>query len=430
MAARGLASGWPIARIFGIMISVHPTWIVVFALLTFSLAGEILPLSNLADGGSWWSGFRVSDEVEAYARANPGMTERVAASHFGIDLWPEWHYWVLGVIGALGLFVCVLAHELAHSVVALGVGIRVEGITLFIFGGVARIRDEVRTAGAEFRVAAAGPLMSVAIGASCGAIYALAGPSLPAQARALLFYFMFINLALVVFNMVPGFPLDGGRLLRATLWKITGDLGRATFVASWFGRGFAALLMGVAVLEFTWGGFSLGAVWWAVIGLFLWHAAKGGYQQVALREAFAGLTVRDAVRLDVVTVPADLTLERLVTDYFYRYRQAGFPVVDGEALGGMITLKDVQAVPRVGWPYQRVASVMRPLGNGEVAHLDDDLAAAFRLMMQQGREEMAVVENGRLAGILTRDDMLRLVQIRRDLGARAPAGGPGQAGRV
>lgn len=298
MAARGLASGWPIARIFGIMISVHPTWIVVFALLTFSLAGEILPLSNLADGGSWWSGFRVSDEVEAYARANPGMTERVAASHFGIDLWPEWHYWVLGVIGALGLFVCVLAHELAHSVVALGVGIRVEGITLFIFGGVARIRDEVRTAGAEFRVAAAGPLMSVAIGACCGAIYALAGPSLPAQARALLFYFMFINLALVVFNMVPGFPLDGGRLLRATLWKITGDLGRATFVASWFGRGFAALLMGVAVLEFTWGGFSLGAVWWAVIGLFLWHAAKGGYQQVALREAFAGLTVRDAVRLE------------------------------------------------------------------------------------------------------------------------------------
>ena len=420
MAAVGLTSGWRIARIFGITIRVHLSWIVIFILLTTTLAGDVLPLSNLAAGGAWWGGMEVAEKINAYQRAHPGLSDEVVARRYGITLWPEWQYWVLAVVGTLGLFVCVLAHELSHGVVAQGVGIAVEGITLFVFGGVARIRDEAPSPGAEFKVAAAGPLMSLALGGSWWVIYGFLGGVLLPQARALIYYFMFINLALVVFNMLPGFPLDGGRLLRAALWKITGNLQRATYIASLCGRVFAAILMAIGALEFLVLGLSLGGLWWVVIGLFLWFAAKASYRQVALRETFAGLTVRDAVRRDVVTVPPDLTLDRLVDEYIYRYRVRSFPVVRGETLLGMVSLKDVQAVPRGGWPWRSVAEAMRPVGNGSVVHLDEDLVSVMRKMMQHRRGHLAVLDGDRLVGTISRDDMQSLFEIRSDLGTGRP----------
>ncbi len=416
MAAAALASGWRIARVFGITIRVHLSWIVIFVLLTTTLASDVLPLSNLAGGGAWWDGMEVAGKINAYQRAHPGLSDEVVARRYGVTLWPEWQYWALAVVGTLGLFVCVLAHELSHSVVAQGIGIRVEGITLFVFGGVARIRDEARTPGAEFKVAAAGPLMSLALGGSCWVIYGLFSGILPPQAATLIYYFMFINLALVAFNLLPGFPLDGGRLLRAAVWKITGNLRRATYVASLCGRVFAAILMAVGAMQFLVLGSSLGGLWWVVIGLFLWFAAKASYQQVALREAFAGLTVRDAIRRDVVTVPPDLTLDRLVDEYIYRYRVRSFPVVQGETLLGMVSLKDVRAVARGGWPWRRVEETMRPVGNGNVVHLDEDLVSVMRKMMQHRCDHLAVLDGDRLAGVISRDDMQRLFQIRSDLG--------------
>ena len=422
MPLAGLASGWPIARIFGITIRVHLSWLVIVLLLTTTLASDVLPLSNLAGGGAWWDGLDIAAEMNAYQEARPGLSDEAVAWRFGVTLWPEWQYWVLAVVGALGLFVCVLAHELSHSIVAHGVGIRVEGITLFIFGGVARIRDEARTPGDEFKIAAAGPLMSLAIAGSCGMIYGFFGSVLPPQAASLICFFLVINLVLVVFNLLPGFPLDGGRLLRAAVWKMTGNLERATYVASICGRVFAAILMGIGALQFLVLGSSLGSVWWVVIGLFLWFAAKASYRQVALREAFGGLTVRDAVRTDVVTVPPDLTLDRLVNDYIYTYRVRSFPVVQGETLLGMVSLKDVQAVPRGGWPWRTVADAMQPVRNGNVVHLDDDLLSVMRKMAEYRRDHLAVVDGGCLAGVIAHDDMRSLYQIRSDLGTtRTPA---------
>ncbi len=415
MALENLASGWPIARIFGITIRVHLSWIIIFLLLTTTLAEDVLPLSNLAGGGAWWDGLDVADEIAVYQHAHPGPSDEAVARRFGIVLWPPWQRWVLAVVGALGLFVCVLAHELSHSVVALSVGIRVEGITLFVFGGVARIRDEARSPGAEFKVAAAGPLMSLALGGSCWVIHYLLGGILPAQAAALIYYFLFINLALVVFNLLPGFPLDGGRLLRAALWKIIGDLRQATFIASICGRILAGLLIVVGAVQFLSLGTILGSLWWVVIGLFLWFAAKASYRQVALREAFAGLTVRDAVRADVMTVPPGLTLDRLVNDYIYAYRLRSFPVLDGETLVGMVSLSDVQTVPRGGWRWRTVAEAMQPARNGNVVALDEDLISVMRKMMQHRRNQLAVVEAGRFAGVITQDDMQSLFEIRKEL---------------
>lgn len=423
MPAGGLTSGWRIARIFGITIRIHVTWLLIFFLLTFSLATQILPLGNLADGGSWFEGAAYEREIRASHDRYRDLSTRDLVRRFATRPWPAWHYWVLAVVGTVGLFVCVLAHELSHSIVALGAGIPVGGITLFVFGGVARLKEEARSPGTEFKVAIAGPLMSLALGSACAVLYYGFGSLGPEQARALIYYFMFINLALLVFNLLPGFPLDGGRVLRAALWRLTGDLRRATRWAALVGRviGTAMVIVAGLMILITW---NFGWLWPALIGVFLVHAAKASYQQVAIRHAFAGLTVRDVICRDVVSVPADLTLDRLVDEYFYRHRFPGFPVVAGETLCGMISLKDVQAVPRAGWPYRRVGDAMRPIGNNNAVCLDDDLASVFGRMVQAGRDHVAVVEGGRLLGLVRRHDMLNLLQIRTDLGvtgrARAP----------
>jgi len=415
MAASSLASGLPIARIFGITVRIHWTWLLIFLLLTFSLAVEILPLSSMADGGPFWEGLPVSQQLMRYMSLHD-VSREAAARRLGVHLWPDWQYWVLGAVGSLGLFVCVLAHELSHSVVAKAVGIPVEGITLFIFGGMSRIGGEAKAPGDEFKVAAAGPLMSLALGLGAGLIYFGLGKALPPQARSLMYYFMFINLLLMAFNLVPGFPLDGGRLLRAALWKLLGDFRRATYVASWFGRGVAGVLVAAGTIQFLLSGFSLGAFWWVIIGLFLWQAAKGSYQQVQLREALAGLTVRDILETDVTTVEPDLTLDELVRDYFYRRRRRSFPVVDsGGDLLGVIRLKDVGRLPQDDWPVYRVRDAMREVDPSTTVGPDDDLEGVFRKLMQADGTHVPVVEDGRLVGVATRHDLVNLLEIRTDL---------------
>jgi len=415
MANRSLASGWPIARIFGITVRVHVTWLVIVLLLTYSLASALLPLSNLAGGGWWGRGAEIQARMERYAQDHPGIPERAVYRRFGVQPWPEWQYWVLGLIGSLGLFVCVLAHELSHSLVAKEAGIPVEGITLFIFGGMARIGSEPRTPDIEFKVAAAGPLMSLAIGLACGAVYWLGGEALPAQARALMFYFMFVNLLLMAFNLVPGFPLDGGRLLRAVLWKVLGDFRRATYVASWCGRGVAGLLILVGAVNFLFGGL-LGAFWWVVIGLFLWHAAKAGYQQVQLRQALEGLTAREVLQADVVAVEPDLPVDALIRNYFYRYRRRSFPVAENGSARGIVHVKDVRSLPRSDWQAYRVREVMGPLETDNSVAPDEALSSVFRKLTQADGAHLPVVEDGRLVGVVTQHDVMDLLEIRTDLG--------------
>jgi len=417
MANRSLTSGLPIARIFGITVRVHVTWLIIVALLTYSLAVHLLPLSSLTEGGWWGRGLEIRQQMDQFAEDHPGISEEAVLKRFGVRMWPEWQYWVLGLVGALGLFVCVLAHELSHSLVARRAGIPVEGITLFIFGGMARIGGEAPTPDVEFKVAAAGPLMSLAIGASCGLVYLIGRPVLPPQARALMFYFAFINLLLMAFNLVPGFPLDGGRLLRAVLWKVLGNFRQATWVASWCGRGVAGVLIFIGAANFLLGGL-LGAFWWVVIGLFLWHAAKASYEQVQFREALRGLTARDVLREDALTVVPHLPLDRLVQDYFYRHRLSSFPVVDADGrVLGTVRLREIRAMPRSQWQVRTVRDAMQPLDEAKAVSPDEDLAAVFQKLSRAGDAYLPVVaDDGRLAGIVTRHEMMNLLQIRTELG--------------
>jgi len=417
MANRSLATGWPVARIFGITVRVHVTWLIIVALLTYSLATALLPLSSLSGGGWWGRGLQIQQKMDQFAEDHPGVPEEAVLKRFGVRMWPQWQYWVLGFIGALGLFVCVLAHELSHSLVARREGIPVEGITLFIFGGMARIGGEAPTPDVEFKVAAAGPLMSLALGASCGLVYLVGRPVLPPQARALMFYFAFINLLLMAFNLVPGFPLDGGRLLRAVLWKVLGNFRQATWVASWCGRGVAGVLILVGAVNFLLGGL-LGAFWWIVIGLFLWHAAKASYEQVRFREALKGLTARDALSEAATTVAPDLTLDRLVPEYFYKYRRRSFPVVDESGqVQGLVRLGEVRALPRTEWEVRSVRDVMSTLDEAPTVSPDEELTSVFQKLGQAGDAYLPVVtEDGRLAGVVTRHEVMTLLQIRTELG--------------
>jgi len=428
MASGGL-SGLPIARVFGITIRIHASWLLIFFLLTYSLASEILPQASMVQGGPWWRGVELYDQVLAeQLHSRLPMTFQQAAESLGIAAWPRWQYWLLGAIGSLGLFVCVVAHEVAHSVVAKGAGIAVEGITLFLFGGVSQLKDEAETPGVEFRVAAAGPLMSLALGLACGGLYWGFSDFLVPQARAIIFYFAIINLMLVAFNILPGFPLDGGRLLRALLWKRYGDLARATRAACWWGRAIGGffVVMGLAEfwLEFTvMRTLTLGPLWLVVIGLFLRYAARASYQQVAVRDTFAGLTLRDVLQREVVTVDPDLTLDRLVDEYFYTYKFRSFPVLEAGRLAGVVSLKDLQAVPRIEWPGRRVREAMHQVRQENLVHPADDLASVFRKMAEEDKGHLPVVEEERLVGIVTRHDIMTLIQLKTDLGGHWRPGG-------
>jgi Zn-dependent protease/predicted transcriptional regulator len=320
----------------------------------------------------------------------------------------------LGFVAAVGLFVCVLAHEIGHSLVARSSGIRVEGITLFVFGGVSSLRDEAPTAETELAVALAGPLVSVAIAVICWVLY-VALPGAPEQVTSLLFYLAFINSLLVVFNLIPGFPLDGGRVLRAILWKIFGNIYRATAIAATVGKavGLAMIVAGVFGVLLTW---QLGPLWLALIGLFLRYAAQTGYQQVAIREALRGLKVRDILQERVVTVPPDLPIDRLVDEFFYRFRFRSFPVLEGDRFVGMVSLKGIQGIPRASWGQVTVAQAMESIAEGNLVHPDDDLASVFRKMMSEDKGHLPVVAEGRLSGIVTRHDIMNLLHIKTDLG--------------
>jgi Zn-dependent protease/CBS domain-containing protein len=429
MSFAGTMRGLPVARIFGITVRVHASWVIIFLLMAWNLAADILPASNLAGGHGWLP----SDHLARFVQENPKASLQQKALEAGVTLWPVWQYWVLGAVGSLGLFICVLLHELSHSLVAIRNGIPVEGITLFLFGGVSQLKGEAANPGVEWRMAAAGPLMSLALGLVSGLLYFGLGDLLPPQALALLFYSLVINLMLAFFNLLPGFPLDGGRLLRALLWKRYKDMKRATQVAVRWGRGVGLAFIGLGVLEFVLtskresGPDVLGPLWLVLIGWFLSQAAQASIRQVAVRDMFAGLRVRDVTQPNVVTVPPDLTLDRLVDEFFYAHRFRSFPVLAEGRLAGVVSLQDLQAVPRLQWPAVRVDQAMHQVRPENLVRPDDDLASVFQKMGEEGRGHLPVVEDGRLVGIITRHDIMTLIQLKTDLGGPARPAGSGGA---
>ncbi len=372
-----MKTAWRIGKIFGIDINIDSSWLIIFALVIWTLAGSYFP--------------------QEYPR------------------WPTWLHWAVGVVTSVLFFASVLGHELAHSLVAIGQGEEVRSITLFIFGGVARIAEEPDEPLKELLMAIVGPLFSMATGMAFGVLWFLTrGLSQPLSALA--FYLSTMNVFLALFNLIPGFPLDGGRVLRALFWGLSVNLKVATRLASWAGQGVAFLFM----LGGTWqvfGGRWQDGLWIIFIGWFLYSAATSGYRQMLVREMLGEVRAGDLMTADFVTVSGDLTLQQLVDEYVLRLREHSFPVADAGILQGIICLHDVKTVAREKWSSTRVSEVMTPWAELETVSSGDDGSAILARLSARDVRQLPVVEGERLMGLLRRSDVLRYLQSRTASGA-------------
>jgi Zn-dependent protease len=335
-------------------------------------------------------------------------------------------YWSMGFAGFIGLAASIVAHEMAHALVARRYGMPIRGITLFLFGGIAEMEEEPNSPRGEAMVAIAGPLMSLAVGIACfGAGIALAHPGLAPDPLRLvapvLSYLAFINGLLVAFNLVPAFPLDGGRVLRAALWGWKGDVVWATRIAGRMGAWLGLLLMAGGVYELAMGS-AVGGVWWVLIGLFVRAAARAAVYQQEQRSRFHGERVRRFAEAHPVTVAPELPLNRLVEDCFEAYYLAGFPVIaeDGR-LTGRVLLAKVKTVPPERWPDLTVADVMEPCPAEALVQADAEAASAYGRMRAGGRRQLLVVQGERLVGLVRLVSLQNYLAMNRRLQGRDAA---------
>ena len=368
----------PMGRVLGIPLELDYSWFLVVALLTWTLAVGHYP-----------------------------------AEYKG---WPASLYWIMGAVTAVMLFVSVVLHELGHSLVARRYQIPVRRITLFIFGGVSQIEAEAASAGGDFRIAVAGPLVSLALAGLFTILQpAVAGVSpLLALAR----YLAYINLALGLFNLIPGFPLDGGRGLRAVVWGLTGDFHRATRIAASVGRGFAFVFILVGVWQ-IFGGNVVGGLWIVFIGWFLESAAVAQTQQVVLQDLLTGHTVAEAMSRELPAVPADVTLQQLVDQHILTSGRRSFLVQRDQAVLGLLTLHHVVQIPRAQWGATTVAQAMIPATRMRSARPDTELRAALEAMDRDGVSQLPVMVADHAVGILRREDILSFLGAARQVRGRA-----------
>jgi len=366
--------GIRIGRIAGVEIDIDYSWLAIFLLFVFLLGYAYFP----------------------------SAVPRIAIG---------W-YWLAAVLTTLLFFGSVLAHELAHSVVANREGLPVKNITLFLFGGVSQITDEPRTAWDEFKMAIVGPIMSLVIAAVVLGIALSVRVAAGALVYAGLTYLWYINLALAVFNLLPGFPLDGGRVFRAILWGATGNLTRSTYIAALVGQGFgwAMILGGVALMFIVRGGFFNG-IWLALIGWFLISAARSSYRQIIIRDALNHLPITAVMNPEVPALSPEMTVEQLITDYFLRESAPVLPVEEDGRLLGMVSIDNVRQVPRERWATTRFRDITTPISQDQVLHPGDDAWDAANRMAQTNRDRLLVVEeNGHVDGMVTQGTILRWLQ--------------------
>jgi Zn-dependent protease len=366
-----------IFRLFGFDVRVDASWLILAALLTWSLAMGVFPL---------------------YYR---GL--------------PLHEYWWMGAAGTLGLFGSIVVHELFHSLVARRHALPMKGITLFIFGGVAQMGGEPASAKVEFLMAIAGPLASIGIGIVFYAIYRAGEGAWPVGVVGVLAYLAWINWILAGFNMIPAFPLDGGRVLRSALWHFQGDLRRATRIASSIGSGFGVLLMAFGVLQLFFGNL-IGAVWYFIIGMFLRGASRASYEQLLIRSALAGQPVSRFMNRSPVTVTPGTSIEELVDDYVYRYHHKMFPVVTAsEHLAGCVTTKEIKEVPRDEWASHKVEEFLKPCSSENTVAPDTDALAVLSKMNESGVSRMLVTDKDRLLAIVSLKDLLNFIASKLEL---------------
>lgn len=366
----GMGGTVTLFRIRGIPVRVHMSWLVVFGLITWSLAAGYLP------------------------RQLPNL--------------PLLTYWANGLLAAVLLFVSVFLHELSHSLVAVRYGIPVSGITLHIFGGVSQMAREPDRPGAEWNMAIVGPLTSLAIAGALALVLRLS--VLSSAAAAVTRYLMIMNALVGGFNLLPGYPLDGGRLLRAGLWKASGDLGWATRAAGQTGAAVAFFLMGIGILQTLTGNF-LGGLWLLLIGLFLRQAAEGSSRQQQLRQALDAISVRDAMTRAVVQVPPDLSVAHLVEEVFWPHHVSSFPVVEHGRVVGLVGVDQLKEVPRARWAETRVRDLMHPLSEALQAAPGDALWQAFEKLARNGVGRLAVLDDGQLVGYLSIKDVTHILAV-------------------
>lgn len=380
-----------LGRIAGVEIGINWTWLIVVALVAWSLADGVFP------------------------ETNPGLAEET--------------YVVMAVIAVPVFFACLLLHELGHATRARREGMAIDGITLWVFGGVARFRGSFPSAGAEFRIAIAGPLVSLALGVLFLAV-SVAAP-LPSAVDGVVYWLGSINLMLLAFNLLPALPLDGGRVLRAALWHVKGDFSAATRTAAALGRLLGQLLIAGGLLLAFFAG-SFGGLWLAMIGWFLLIAAEAEANAAITHVALAGLRVRDAMVDAPVTVDTDLSLERFM-DVFLRHRHTAYPVVECGRPVGVITFRNAAAIPRDAWPGVRVSERMTGLDEAVAVRSDAALEEAAAVLLSSPLRRALVLDDGRLAGLLSATDVLRILEAYRGRpGHRAagPGGSDRPAGRV
>lgn len=377
-------------RVYGIPIRIDLSWLFIFVLVTWSLASGYFP--------SWF------EQIAPEGEPAPPVT-----------------LWLMGTAGALGLFASVLLHELAHAVVAIRRGLAMRGITLFIFGGVAEMAAEPRRAWDEFLVAIAGPIASVLIAAACyAASLAATAAGAPVPVTGVLTYLAAVNALLVAFNMVPAFPLDGGRVLRSLLWRWKDDLRWATRISAEIGSGFGAVLIAIGVVALLGGGLLVG-MWWMLLGLFLRGAAQMSYQQVLIRRALEGEPVRHFMSTDPKTVAPEQTLQEVVEDHIYRYHYQMFPVTDHGQLVGCISTRQIREVPREQWGTQHVSDVMQPCTPDNTIDPDEDAMTAIARIHAGDSSRLLVAQDHALVGVLTLKDLTRFIALKIELEEPAPA---------
>ena len=366
-----------IFSLFGFDVKIDISWLVLAFLITWSLAQGLFPyyFKDLSPGTYWW----------------------------------------MGIFGALGLFFSIIFHELSHSLIARNFGLPIKGITLFIFGGVAHMEEEPSSAKAEFMMAIAGPVSSIILGI---ALYALrtAGRigNWPVPVTGVIGYLAIINWILAGFNLLPAFPLDGGRVLRSILWKWKQNIGWATRISSRIGTLFGFLLIAMGVIQFFSGNL-IGGIWWFMIGLFLQNAARMSYQQLITRRALEGESVKSLMITDPVTVPPTITIKELVEDYIYKHHYKMFPVVDADKLIGCITTRQIRQVPKEEWQSKRISEIANTCSAENTIHPDTDVVKVLSLMNRTRNSRLMVIEGDRLLGIIALKDIMNFLSIKLDL---------------
>lgn len=345
-------------------------------------------------------------------------------------------YVLMGILAAALFFVSLLAHELAHALVAKRKGIEVRSITLFIFGGVAQIKSEPAGPGDEFQIAAVGPLMSLVLGGVLMGM-GIAAELLEVFVAAVIFQTLgLVNGMLALFNLIPGFPLDGGRILRSAVWKATGDVLKATKVASIGGRIMALALIAGGIYRIFVSREFFGGTWWIFLGMFLNQAAVTSYQQVLVRSSLKGVKVRDLMTPDPMTIPGNVRLDEAVGSYFLVRGFTALPVMGyGGELEGMVFLRSIQEQPREQWQHLTVRQVMVPIGTGILIDPDADLSSALDRVESNPTGRFAVVEDGALIGILGPGDIARYLSLKRPGGGfrkrvSPPKGEPSRSGPI